>query len=752
METSHDDGIDDGYGYGYGYDDDDRAAGSHPPSRSSRSRSRSKTLVRAAKRRRAAACAHQDADARVHDGEHATTTTTTTTNEKNAIVLPRTSAPWFSRTLRVDEETPFEVYYKRQHIVREEEWAEFLRYLRTPLPVTFRMNRMASRREEVKQALDASRTFLQNARETRDDRGRVIPPPTRLAWCDGWQLGVDKMSLKFSRNPMLRDLQRWLVKTNNTGVLTRQAVDSMVPAAILQIEPHHRVLDLCASPGSKTTQALEALNANGAEGSASGCVIANDINPMRCYFLVRRCSALGNATANLMVTTHQAQWYPNVNVPVSDEVNAESGGRYPEGSYDRIICDVPCSGDGTLRKNPQIWSEWKPEFAMTLHKLQLHIAQRGAALLKVGGYMVYSTCSFNPVENEAVVAELIKRCGGAIEIVDASDRVPELLRRPGLSTWRVVTMVEGDVVEYPKYEDSQKPSVPIGLKRKFAKSMWPQEQEAPKDAPPPQSRVGVLGKRIMRGPSATSKSTGLEHCMRLVPHLQDMGGFFAVLLKKVAPIPGPKTATKNDKADAHSGYSRTAPKHSYSKVSIKLVKSLAKDFGLGEDFSKSIAKNLFSRSEQDKSVVYIADGVKDHCIDSIGAERMKCVWSGVKIWEKSERDNFYMLTQDGMQIIEPFITKRRVELSRSELKSVLNTLGREVPLETFAPATRDAIRALAPGSLVVSLKGGNRNLKLPIVINYTDNDALKLIWRYRKGLEQAPKVKIKSLLTALDGI
>jgi 16S rRNA C967 or C1407 C5-methylase (RsmB/RsmF family) len=76
----------------------------------------------------------------------------------------------------------------------------------------------------------------------------------------------------------------------------------------------------------------------------------------------------------------------------------------PEGVYDRIICDVPCSGDGTLRKNPNIWAEWTPEFAMGLHSLQLRIAQRGAALLKVGGYMVYSTCSFNPIENEAVVA------------------------------------------------------------------------------------------------------------------------------------------------------------------------------------------------------------------------------------------------------------------------------------------------------------------------------------------------------------
>jgi tRNA (cytosine34-C5)-methyltransferase len=144
---------------------------------------------------------------------------------------------------------------------------------------------------------------------------------------------------------------------------------------------------------------------------SAGCVIANDINPRRCYFLVRRCAALGAATQALMVTNHHAQWFPNSGVPLTplDEASAAAGGglewpmkeptappaarealqpggasggaaasssrakgggggggvgRYPEGVYDRIICDVPCSGDGTLRKNPQIWSEWRPEFAM----------------------------------------------------------------------------------------------------------------------------------------------------------------------------------------------------------------------------------------------------------------------------------------------------------------------------------------------------------------------------------------------------
>ena len=276
----------------------------------------------------------------------------------------------------------------------------------------------------------------------------------------------DKNALKFSTDETLRHTQKWLVRHNSTGVLTRQAVDSMVPAAILGVEPHHRVLDLCASPGSKTTQALELLFAP----TRRVLMTRDSIQTRRAGAWWRTISARGGVTfwsggarrsarrpRPLMVTNHHAQWFPNPSAPISESPSARARGtdgsqtRYPAGTFDRIICDVPCSGDGTLRKNPQIWNEWRPEFAIGLHALQLRIALRGVALLKVGGYMVYSTCSFNPVENEAVVAALVEKCGGAVEIVDASDRVRGLRRRAGMTTLEGATAEdEGAMTEWKR--------------------------------------------------------------------------------------------------------------------------------------------------------------------------------------------------------------------------------------------------------------------------------------------------------------
>ena len=73
------------------------------------------------------------------------------------------------------------------------------------------------------------------------------------------------------------------------------------------------------------------------------------------------------------------------------------------------MCDVPCSGDATFRKNIRLWKEWAPHLGHGLHPLQLDILEKGIKLLKKGGRLIYSTCSFNPLENEAVVAAALSR-------------------------------------------------------------------------------------------------------------------------------------------------------------------------------------------------------------------------------------------------------------------------------------------------------------------------------------------------------
>jgi len=170
--------------------------------------------------------------------------------------------------------------------------------------------------------------------------------------------------------------------------------------------------------------------------------------------------------------------------------------------FDRILCDVPCSSDGTIRKSPQIAKTWKVKTGMKLHSVQLDIALRSVELLKVGGIMVYSTCSLYPLENEAVVAELLRRFPDSLEIVDVCDKIPDLKRGKGLNTWKVL---DTNSKEVPNID-----SVPINKTDTFKKSMFPPTEE-----------------EINR--------FHLDRCIRVYPHHQDTGGFFVTVILKKSP-------------------------------------------------------------------------------------------------------------------------------------------------------------------------------------------------------------------------
>lgn len=161
-----------------------------------------------------------------------------------------------------------------------------------------------------------------------------------------------------------------------------------------------------------------------------------------------------------------------------------------QGFFDRVLCDVPCSGDGTLRKNPTIWKDWDPKNGLHLHPLQLAIAKRGAQVLKVGGFMCYSTCSFNPIENEAVVTSLLLWSRGALKLVDVSKKLAKLRRRPGLKTWKVL---DSDMIEFSSVRNDTESNGKGRKKDKLMETMFP----------PSSNEVEELG---------------LDKCIRCLPH------------------------------------------------------------------------------------------------------------------------------------------------------------------------------------------------------------------------------------------
>ena len=122
-------------------------------------------------------------------------------------------------------------------------------------------------------------------------------------------------------------------------------------------------------------------------------------------------------------------------------------------------------------------------------------------MLAVGGRLVYSTCSLNPLENEAVVAEILRITNGAVEVVDVAGQLPELKRRPGMTTWKIFDN-NGEEMEREEF-------TPGG---RVTETMFPPR------------------------PEEENIKEQLKRCLRVYPHLQDTGGFFITVLEKKSSL------------------------------------------------------------------------------------------------------------------------------------------------------------------------------------------------------------------------
>ena len=169
---------------------------------------------------------------------------------------------------------------------------------------------------------------------------------------------------------------------HDAGTYYLQEPSAMAPARLLAPLPGERVLDLCAAPGGKSTQLAAAMQ-------GQGLLICNEINPKRARILSSNIERLGIANA-LVLNEHPAKL----------------AARFPS-YFDRILVDAPCSGEGMFRKEDAAVTDWSPETVFMCAARQKEILSSAAGMLKPGGCLVYSTCTFSPEENEGVISAFI---------------------------------------------------------------------------------------------------------------------------------------------------------------------------------------------------------------------------------------------------------------------------------------------------------------------------------------------------------
>ncbi len=234
------------------------------------------------------------------------------------------------------------------------------------------------------------------------------------------------------------------------GLYYIQEPSAMTPASLLPINKGDKVLDICAAPGGKSTEL-------GAKLGGEGLLVSNDISNSRAKALLKNIELFGirNALVVSEAPNKLAQYFPEY--------------------FDKILIDAPCSGEGMFRKSPAIMKNWEQYGVDYYNKLQKEIILFGASMLKPGGYMLYSTCTFSPEENEGTITYLL-------------DQYPE---------FRVVNAIPDEQVQKD-----------LGLSFEgfdFGKPEWVEGSEGREE---------------------------LKNCIRLWPHRIDGEGHFVTLLCK----------------------------------------------------------------------------------------------------------------------------------------------------------------------------------------------------------------------------
>ncbi|KAL7466371.1 hypothetical protein ACHAXS_006672 [Conticribra weissflogii] len=487
-------------------------------------------------------------------------TTTCNIGNNSTAESPEKDDPNKQQPVVLDSSHPLVQAYTSKLRKQHPHLEQLVHTLSKPLPLTFRIRQHDP---SISKQLAISLSSLHNnAKPNEKTISQMISPVSYDPTQSIYQSTPNSKLSKSNLSKISPQLKEFLITHSMNGTLARQELGSMLPvlclSAVGAMVPGSKVLDLCASPGSKTMQALEivaswtasadatttttlrkqqfhskddmtktSINMNDSKSKPrKGKVIANDVHPGRLASLqdaVARSGLPTSLTSLVTYTNFDASTFP---FPKSNKL------------FHSIICDVPCSGDGTIRKDEHILPNWMPRTGNALHGLQLRILRRALDLVRVGGVVCYSTCSLNPVEDEAVVSAALrgknrinatgadgssdgfgsgsvgqKEESKSFEVVDWPEGLlPGFVRRPGVIDWRVAFYDEnrmefdnedfGSLTFCETYNEAREKGF-----EDCQATFWPDHE--------------------------WNGGLNLDKCIRLFPQDHDSGGFFLALLRRL---------------------------------------------------------------------------------------------------------------------------------------------------------------------------------------------------------------------------
>ncbi|MCC6027628.1 MAG: NOL1/NOP2/sun family putative RNA methylase [Archaeoglobus sp.] len=259
--------------------------------------------------------------------------------------------------------------YERLKLIDPSE--EIFDFLEKPLRKSVRINTLKARTEYV--------------------IGRLKILEDRVPWCnEGFYVNVKDFSS---------------IPEHHLGIIFPQSAVSMIPPVIMELEPGIKVLDMCAAPGAKTTQIAQYME-------NEGCIVANDVKKERINILISNLQKCGVLIAK--VTMMDGRKFAKF-----------------ENQFDAVLVDAPCSNIGMIRKNYRYAKLWSLKLSLNLSKIQKELILAGYKALKPGGILVYSTCTLEPLENEAVVDYLLRNTNAEIEKINLPIRAIEGFKKFG---------------------------------------------------------------------------------------------------------------------------------------------------------------------------------------------------------------------------------------------------------------------------------------------------------------------------------